>query len=77
MIVEIQKRNGSVEEMGVDEFSRWMCLVEAFDFIEKKSKELKIGYEKLLNSNAIDKFIIERYPSMRHDVGIEVEMGLL
>ena len=75
--VIIEKRDGSMEEMSKDEFSRWMCLAEAFHFIETKAEELKVDPEKLLKPLAIERYIIERFPSMRHDVGIELEMGLI
>ena len=75
--VYLNKKDGSVEEMGIDEFSRWMCLVEAFHFIETKAEELNIDPEKMLKPLAIERFIIERFPSMRHDVQCETNLGLI
>jgi hypothetical protein len=75
--VKIEKRDGAIEEMSVDEFSRWMCLAEAFHFIEKKAEELNVDVEKMLKPLAIERYIIDRFPSMRHDVGVEIEMGLI
>jgi hypothetical protein len=82
--VTIECDMGNVK-MSVDEFSRWMCLVEAFDFIEKKADLLKINPESLLKANAIEEYIHGsptknfggRYESMRHDVICELALGNL
>jgi len=76
-MITIQKKNGNSEEMSIDEFSRWMCLVEAFFFIEEKAKELKMDIGDLLKPLAIDVYIKERYDSMRHDIGCEFQLGNL
>lgn len=77
MKVEINKRDGSVEEMEMDEFIRWMCLVEALHFIEQKANDLGMNIEGLLKPIAIDEYIISRFPCMKHDVGGEIKLGLL
>ncbi len=76
--IEIEKRDGSIEYMSVEEFSGWMCLVEAFHFIEKKAEELNLeNVERLLKPLAIEQYIAERRPSMLHDVSVEHRMGIL
>lgn len=75
-MIELQTKNGT-EYMSVDEFSRWMCFVEAFHFIEKRAEELKIDIEHMIKPNAIEKYITERFPSMKHDVSIEHTMGIV
>ena len=77
MTVVIEHKDGSIENMAIDEFTRWMCLAEAFHFIEIKAKELKRDVENLLKPMAIEVYIKERYPSMRHDVECECKMGNL
>lgn len=77
MTVEIQKKDGSIEVMGVEEFARWMCFVEALQFIEKKAEELNIKTKDLIKPAAIDDYIKERYLSMLHDVTCEIEMGII
>ena len=77
MEVNIVRRGGIVETMTVEEFSRWMCLVEAFHFIFEKGKELNIDPEKLIKPNAIITYIQERMPAMLSDVKTEVAMGIL
>ena len=76
-MIEIQKKNGSVESMPIEEFTRWMCLLEAFYFIEQKAKELKVDVDKLLKPLAIEEYVKERYDSMLHDITIEHQMGNL
>lgn len=74
----LNKKDGSEEMMSMDEFSRWMCLVEAFHFIETKAADLKLeNTDKLLKPLAIETYISERFPSMRHDVGVEHRMGTI
>lgn len=76
-MIEIQKKDGSVEEMSLNEFSRWMCLVEAFFFIEKKAKELNVNIDKMLKPLAIEQYIKDRYEAMRHDIQVEISLGKL
>lgn len=76
-MVDIQRQGGIVEQMTIEEFSRWMCLVEAFHFIEEKAKQLNVKTEDLIKPIAIDEYIKERYPSMLHDVQCEASLGLL
>lgn len=76
--VEIKKNDGSKIEMTIDELSRWMCMMEGFYFIEQRANALGItNYDSLMKPLALEKYIAERYDSMRHDVGIEIELGLL
>lgn len=75
MTVKIDRADGSVEEMGLDEFTKWMCLVEAFHFIGQKAKELKVDVDNLVKPIVIEQYILSRYPGMRHDVMCEVKLG--
>ena len=76
-MIDIVKKDGSVESMGIDEFSRWMCLAEAFFFIEEKAKELKVSVDALLKPLAIESYIKERFDAMKHDVICEHRLGNL
>lgn len=77
MNVELKKGDGTVETMTDSEFSRWMCLIEAFEFISNKAKELQVDVYSMLKPLAIDVYIKERYDSMYHDVKCELELGIL
>lgn len=76
--VAFNKKDGKKLEMTIDELSRWMCMVEAMDIIVKKSEDLNIkNVDEIIKPLAIEKYITERFPSMRHDIGVEVSRGLL
>lgn len=76
MTVEIPRNDGSIEEMSATEFTRWACLIEAFDFIREKAEQLGVdNLELLIKPNAIEKYIEERWISMLHDVQVEIKMG--
>jgi hypothetical protein len=77
MTVNINKKDGSIEQMNIETFTRWMCFVEALHFIDQKATELMIKSKDLIKPAAIDAYIKERYYSMLHDVTCEVEMGLI
>lgn len=73
--VNIEKKDGSIEQMDVEVYSRWACLVEAFGIIEKKSEEMRVPLDKMIKPLAIDDYIKDRYPAMTHDVSCEVRLG--
>lgn len=75
--VRIDKGAAGVEDMEVDVFARWMCLMEAYHVIETKAEELKVDIDKLMKPIAIERYVSDRYPSMRHDVGVELDQGIL
>lgn len=78
MTVEIERNDGSIEEMSATEFTRWACLIEAFDFIREKAEQLGVdNLELLIKPNAIEKYIEERWVSMLHDVETEMRLGIL
>ncbi len=75
--VNIKRKNGMVEQLNDVSFSRWVCLIEAFDLISEKADELKIDLEKALKPVAIEHYMNERYVSVLPDVRYELEHGLL
>jgi hypothetical protein len=78
MTVEIPRNDGSIEIMSATEFTRWACLIEAFDFIREKAEQLGVdNLDLLIKPNAIEKYIEERWVSMLHDVETEIKMGLI
>ena len=74
-MVKINRSDGSVEMMNVEEFSRWMCLVEAFHFIGEKAKDLKVNPKDMMKPLPLDAYIKERFVSMLHDVKCELALG--
>jgi hypothetical protein len=78
MTVAIKRGDGSVETMSDTEFTRWACLIEAFDFIKEKAEQLGINnLELLIKPAAIEKYMEESCVSMLHDVQCEIKMGIL
>jgi len=71
------KLKDKVEEMSIETFARWMCLMEAIDCIQKKCEEEKINMEKVdwVKPIAIQHYIDERFHSMVHDVTVEQQLG--
>ena len=71
------ERSGGIEYMEIEEFSRWMCLVEALFFIKEKAKDIGVDYTNLIKPLALEEYVKDRYPSMLHDVTIEHSLGNL
>lgn len=67
--------NGKDSVMSLDEYSRWLCLLEGIEFVSKRVDQLK----KRSNTPAVDeidwikplafqKYIEERHESMKSDL---------
>lgn len=72
--VSVKTKSNKEHVMDVETYARWLCLVEALEFINQKAKNSKIDLDK--NDNwikplALQKYIKQRYPSMFHDFKIE------
>jgi hypothetical protein len=74
-MITIKRGDGIVEEMTTGEFTRWMCLVEAFHFIEEKAKDLNVDPIDMIKPLAIESYIKDRFPAMLHDVECEASLG--
>lgn len=75
--VTIKLKNGKVEKLTATQFARWVCLIEALEFIQNRANELNIDVEKIIKPVAIEHYIEERFISLIHDVTVEMETGLL
>jgi hypothetical protein len=71
------KLKDKTEEMSVETFARWMCLIEAIDCIQRKCEDENINIEKVdwVKPIAIQHYINERFHSMVHDVTVEHQLG--
>jgi hypothetical protein len=58
------------EDMHIDHFTRWMCLMEAIDVVDQKCAEWGKDIEEIdwVKPIAFQKYINERFHSMKHDV---------
>ena len=72
--INITTKNGDDHNMSLESYARWLCLAEAFDYIEKGAERRK-GRDHDIENNikpiAIQKYIDERYHAMLHDVKVE------
>lgn len=75
--VTIKLKNGKTENLSPVSFSRWVCLIEAFDIISQKAHELNIDIDKVLKPVAIEHYMNERYHSVFSDVNYELNNDLL
>jgi hypothetical protein len=73
--VKIKHKNGSIEHMEIEEYSRWACLIEAMGFIEQRAREMNVSMENIVKPLALDEYIQRRFPAMVHDVSCELEIG--
>lgn len=72
--VSITTRDGNEHVMSVETYTRWLCLVEALDVIQKAAERNNINLNKRtdwVKPLAIQKYMDERFHSMLHDVKVE------
>lgn len=77
--VSIKTRKGVEHVMTLETYTRWMCLMEAIDVIDRTAKIHNIDLDKRtdwVKPLAIQKYINERYPAMLHDVRVEEHLDV-
>ncbi len=69
--------NQGTEQMTVDHYARWMCLIEAIDFIDKKCEEWGKDMDSVdwVKPIAIQKYIDERFHSLKYDLVKDLELA--
>jgi hypothetical protein len=74
---EFNLKDGTTKTMEFDEFVRWACLIEGIEKVDDKLQSL--GASDSDNSwvkpLAFEKYIKERFHSMKHDLKVEAMMG--
>ena len=70
-------KNNSSVDMGIDELTRWACLLEGVEQVSNKCDELGYGKDNMewVKPLAFQKYIDERFHSMKHDLTVEALMG--
>lgn len=78
-IFKFKLKDGNVKEMTIDELTRWACLLEGIEQVAKKYEILgeSMDTDAWVKPLAFQKYIEERFHSMRHDLGVEVALGRL
>tara|TARA_R100001015_G_C4608166_1_gene163341 strand:- start:1138 stop:1371 length:234 start_codon:yes stop_codon:yes gene_type:complete len=69
-------KDGTTKEMEFDELVRWACLIEALEVVGGK-EDVDIDSDKWIKPLAFQRYIDERFHSMRHDLKVEAALGNL
>jgi len=69
-------KDGTTKTMEFDELVRWCCLIEALEVVNSKA-DVDIDSDKWIKPLAFQKYIDERFHSMKHDLKVEAAMGNL
>ena len=67
----VVRSNSGVSKFNLDEYVRWLCLLEAIEHISYKAKEISVNLDKdtkWVQPLAMQKYIKERFLSMKYDV---------
>jgi len=75
--IEMKRKDGTVEYMTHEEFSRWACLVEGIQAVDQKLVDANVPdtNTKWVKPLAFEKYIQERFHSMLSDVRVEHRIG--
>lgn len=77
--VIIKTRRNVEHKMSLEAYTRWLCLVEAIDFIDKKAIACGIDLDKTsdwIKPLDIRDYINIRFPAMLHDVKVEENLDI-
>ena len=69
-------KDGTTKQMEFDELVRWACLIEALEVVGGK-ENIDIESDKWIKPLAFQKYIDERFHSMKHDLKVEATLGYL
>ena len=62
--------------MDFNELVRWACLIEALEVVSGR-EDIDIESNKWIKPLAFQKYIDERFHSMKHDLKVEATLGNL
>lgn len=76
---KFELKNGTVKEMNIDELTRWACLIEGIEQVSNRYSELgeNMDTDDWIKPLAFQKYIEERFHSMKHDLTVEAALGRL
>jgi hypothetical protein len=76
--VKFNLKNNTVVDMTIDEVARWACLIEGVEQVDKFCKNTdQDDNDDWIKPLAFQKYIDERFHSMKHDLTVEALMGRL
>jgi hypothetical protein len=72
--ISVTTKSNNTHIMGVEEYTRWLCLIEGLELINLKAKDKKLNLDdndSWIKPLAFQKYIKQRFPSMLHDFRVE------
>jgi hypothetical protein len=74
---KFELKDGTVKVMDIDELSRWACLIEGIEQVSKKYEDMgeSMDTDDWVKPLAFQKYIEERFHSMKHDLTVEATLG--
>tara|TARA_R100001244_G_scaffold94306_1_gene70821 strand:+ start:406 stop:639 length:234 start_codon:yes stop_codon:yes gene_type:complete len=69
-------KDGTTKKMEFCELVRWACLVEALEVVCAR-EDINIEKDNWIKPLAFQKYIDERFHSMKHDLKVEATLGNL
>lgn len=69
-------KDGTTKTMEFDELVRWACLIEGLEVVGAR-EDINIEKDNWIKPLAFQKYIDERFHSMRHDLKVEATLGNL
>ena len=67
-------RNGDQHKMSVETFAKWLCLMEAMEFMNNSPRAKGFDFDKnkkWIKPIEFQKYLDSRFPAMLHDLKIE------
>ena len=74
---DFELKTGKTVSMDIDELTRWACLIEGVEQVSAKCEQLGISNNNSdwVKPLAFQKYIDERFHSMKHDLTVEAMLG--
>lgn len=74
---DFELKTGKTVSMDIDELTRWACLIEGVEQVSAKCEQLGISNnnDDWVKPLAFQKYIDERFHSMKHDLTVEAMLG--
>jgi len=69
----VQQNSKCVNDMALDEFIRWLCLIQAIEVVSARAEQLNIDFNRCLSikPNTVNVYITEIFPSVRANFMLE------
>ena len=70
-------KNGNNINMDINELTRWACLIEGIEQVAAKCEQIGMSKDNddWIKPLAFQKYLDERFHSLKHDLTVEAMMG--